>query len=272
MNASAAECPEESRAEVRGAGSRSDSSSCSESEEEQNLNDFQRKMKLEHRQALAKINKACVMMERNRRKRITVSCGKLRELLPRLQGVRSDMVTVLEMTIAFLEHVKVFAEGHQYREILYPPQELYCMWLLETQLRKQECQRKVSEEEQRQNVQRCPRRQGVQKCLGDGTRRKPSSNCITSSDQQESSAVEKRANPPQHLTLPDIQQTNSPVASSVLETQEKFCAPSFWSPVNLISPLSSVSRIHCPTPMNESIHCENGIERISPYTSGAHLL
>ncbi|KAL4630029.1 hypothetical protein GN956_G16801 [Arapaima gigas] len=222
-------------------GLRSVSSSCSESEEEQNLNDFQRKMKQEHQQALANINKACVIMERNRRKRITVSCNKLRELLPRVQGARSDMVTVLEMTIAFLEHVKVFVEEHQCREVLYPPEELHCFWFLETQLRKQESQRKVSEEAQRQTAHRCRRSQCVTKHFSSSVGRRPSGKSVANSSLQELSNLEKRATSPQQMDFPEVKDMNHPV-SSALEGSPKISAPSFWSPVNLTSPLSSVSQ------------------------------
>ncbi|XP_064153696.1 uncharacterized protein LOC135233758 isoform X3 [Anguilla rostrata] len=43
----------------------------SESEGERGLNEFQRKMKREHQQALACVHKACIVVERNRRKRVT---------------------------------------------------------------------------------------------------------------------------------------------------------------------------------------------------------
>ncbi|XP_004640579.1 spermatogenesis- and oogenesis-specific basic helix-loop-helix-containing protein 1 [Octodon degus] len=43
-----------------------------------------------------------VLSERGRRKRISVSCERLRALLPRFDGRREDMATVLEMAVQFL--------------------------------------------------------------------------------------------------------------------------------------------------------------------------
>ncbi|KAJ8285631.1 hypothetical protein GJAV_G00029080 [Gymnothorax javanicus] len=103
----------------------------SESEGERGLNAFQRKMRREHQQALASVNKACIIVERNRRKRITVSCSELRQLLPQVNGARSDMVTVLEMTVAFLEYINQATLGYPLRERLFPPDELCCWWLSE---------------------------------------------------------------------------------------------------------------------------------------------
>lgn len=40
------------------------------------------------------------------RKRITQSCSELRQHLPTIPGGRVDMVTVLEMTVAYLETIK----------------------------------------------------------------------------------------------------------------------------------------------------------------------
>ncbi|XP_039075590.1 spermatogenesis- and oogenesis-specific basic helix-loop-helix-containing protein 1 [Hyaena hyaena] len=43
-----------------------------------------------------------VLSERERRKRISVSCERLRALLPRFAGRREDMASVLEMSVQFL--------------------------------------------------------------------------------------------------------------------------------------------------------------------------
>lgn len=51
------------------------------------------------------------------RRRITVSCSKLQNLLPRIPGIRSDLVTVLEMTIAYLDHIQEFVMGHQCSDV-----------------------------------------------------------------------------------------------------------------------------------------------------------
>ncbi|KAF3820929.1 hypothetical protein GH733_011082 [Mirounga leonina] len=44
-----------------------------------------------------------VLSERERRKRISVSCERLRALLPRFDGRREDMASVLEMAVQFLQ-------------------------------------------------------------------------------------------------------------------------------------------------------------------------
>ncbi|KAJ8379804.1 hypothetical protein SKAU_G00005820 [Synaphobranchus kaupii] len=113
----------------------------SESEGERGLNEFQRKMWREHQQALASVNKACIIVERNRRKRITISCSKLRQLLPQVPGARSDMVTVLEMTVAFLEYVNQGTFGYLNRERLFPSDDLCRRWLSETRQRRRLSQR-----------------------------------------------------------------------------------------------------------------------------------
>ncbi|KAG7282417.1 hypothetical protein CRUP_029738 [Coryphaenoides rupestris] len=77
-----------------------------EEEEEEGLNKFQGTMKMEHHQALRNTHRGCVILERHRRKRITQSCSELRQLLPTIPGGRVDMVTVLEMTVAYLETIK----------------------------------------------------------------------------------------------------------------------------------------------------------------------
>ncbi|XP_029776742.1 spermatogenesis- and oogenesis-specific basic helix-loop-helix-containing protein 1 [Suricata suricatta] len=46
-----------------------------------------------------------VLSERERRKRISVSCERLRALLPRFDGRREDMASVLEMSVQFLRLV-----------------------------------------------------------------------------------------------------------------------------------------------------------------------
>ncbi|XP_015222313.1 uncharacterized protein [Lepisosteus oculatus] len=128
--------------------------STDELDDETGLNEFQKKMLEEHRQATAKINRGCVIMERNRRKRITVSCNKLRQLLPQLSGSRNDMVTILEMTVAYLELIQQLLPAHQHRTVLYPPEELCKKWQLEHQIKRQQCRRRICEEVSRQKSQR----------------------------------------------------------------------------------------------------------------------
>ncbi|XP_066569124.1 uncharacterized protein LOC136758547 isoform X2 [Amia ocellicauda] len=124
-----------------------------ELEDEANLNEFQKKMLAEHRQAISNINRGCVIMERNRRKRITISCNNLRQLLPKLSGWRTDMVTVLEMTVTYLELIQEFLPAHQHRTMLYPPKELCNKWHAERQLKREQCRKVLSEEVGRQRVQ-----------------------------------------------------------------------------------------------------------------------
>ncbi|XP_049628783.1 spermatogenesis- and oogenesis-specific basic helix-loop-helix-containing protein 1-like [Suncus etruscus] len=47
-----------------------------------------------------------VLSERERRKRISGSCARLRTLLPHFEGRREDMASVLEMAVQFLRLVR----------------------------------------------------------------------------------------------------------------------------------------------------------------------
>ncbi|KAI1900605.1 hypothetical protein AGOR_G00051640 [Albula goreensis] len=189
----------------------------SESEGESSLNEFQRKMKREHRQALSTVNKACIIVERNRRKRITVSCSKLRQLLPQFAGARSDMVTVLEMTVAFLEHVHQAVQGHFHREHLFPPDDLCRRWLSDTRQRRQLSQKQSSMEE----------RPG--QSIGERVK------------------VRKRKSPVNENVHRGKQNNRELCPTSMQHSPIKFCTPTFWcSPA-----LSSVthSPLH-PKPWN----------------------
>ncbi|XP_064346965.1 spermatogenesis- and oogenesis-specific basic helix-loop-helix-containing protein 1 [Camelus dromedarius] len=52
-----------------------------------------------------------VLSERERRKRISVSCERLRALLPRFDGRREDMASVLEMSVQFLRLAGTLVPG-----------------------------------------------------------------------------------------------------------------------------------------------------------------
>ncbi|XP_023656120.1 uncharacterized protein [Paramormyrops kingsleyae] len=225
----------------------------SESDEEKNLNDFQRKMRREHLQALAHIKKAMdFLLHSSPRKRITISCNKLRDLLPRVQGTRSDMVTVLEMTIAFLENVQEFAKGHQYREILYPPEQLYSRWLLETHLRKQQCQNKSYEEDEAQKGQQQRSRagKGLSSNPGPGQSKSADSTLINAErtdisthpcDNSEGTGCSDQP----HTDLPSEAQSMSTSAVPSVSADlllDTFAAPSFWSPAVLMSPVNPASQ------------------------------
>ncbi|XP_062310821.1 uncharacterized protein LOC134015368 [Osmerus eperlanus] len=111
----------------------------SSGDEEEGLNELQRRMKREFRMAM-NTNKGCAIMERNRRRRITLSCSKLRNLLPKIPGSRADMVTVLEMTIAYLETVQeLVCSGCPpgvNPQILCPPEKVQRGWMMESMLRR----------------------------------------------------------------------------------------------------------------------------------------
>ncbi|XP_048858544.1 uncharacterized protein LOC125726053 isoform X2 [Brienomyrus brachyistius] len=235
----------------------------SDSDEEKNLNDFQRKMRREHLQALAHIKKA---------KRITVSCNKLRELLPRVQGTRSDMVTVLEMTIAFLENVQEFAKGHQYTEILYPPEQLYSRWLLETHLRKQQCQNKSYEEDEARKGQQQKSRACKGKLLspnpGQWQSKSADSTLINAertnipTDPCDNLEGTGCSGQPNTELLPESQSISTPAVPSVAAdlSLDTFAAPSFWSPAVLMSPVNPASQTlqatswdNCTIPVVQSV-------------------
>ncbi|XP_012510178.1 PREDICTED: spermatogenesis- and oogenesis-specific basic helix-loop-helix-containing protein 1 [Propithecus coquereli] len=52
-----------------------------------------------------------VLSERERRKRISMSCERLRALLPRFAGRREDMASVLEMTVQFIRLARTLVPG-----------------------------------------------------------------------------------------------------------------------------------------------------------------
>ncbi|GCB74627.1 hypothetical protein scyTo_0003718, partial [Scyliorhinus torazame] len=86
----------------------------------------------EHREALAKaeakVDKINVIKERDRRKRIKSSCDQLRDLLPKFEGRRNDMASVLEMTVKYLELVQTLIPPQERSRTLSVPEGLYKKW------------------------------------------------------------------------------------------------------------------------------------------------
>ncbi|XP_067825530.1 histone acetyltransferase KAT6B-like [Heptranchias perlo] len=108
-----------------------------EEEEEQQqsedkLDDFQKRMLREHQEAVAKaeaqVDKINVIKERDRRKRIKISCDQLRDLLPKFEGRRNDMASVLEMTVKYLELVRALVPSQEQSRTLSVPEGLYEKW------------------------------------------------------------------------------------------------------------------------------------------------
>uniref|UniRef100_A0A6I8NI32 Spermatosis and oosis specific basic helix-loop-helix 1 n=1 Tax=Ornithorhynchus anatinus TaxID=9258 RepID=A0A6I8NI32_ORNAN len=58
-------------------------------------------------------SKQNVVLERHRRKRISRSCEQLRTLLPRFDGRREDMASILEMAVKFLELTHALVPSEQ---------------------------------------------------------------------------------------------------------------------------------------------------------------
>ncbi|XP_038601840.1 spermatogenesis- and oogenesis-specific basic helix-loop-helix-containing protein 1 [Tachyglossus aculeatus] len=73
-------------------------------------------------------SKQNVVLERHRRKRISSSCEQLRTLLPRFDGRREDMASILEMTVKFLELTHTLVPLEQQTTILAPSAEMYSKW------------------------------------------------------------------------------------------------------------------------------------------------
>ncbi|XP_007670808.2 spermatogenesis- and oogenesis-specific basic helix-loop-helix-containing protein 1 isoform X1 [Ornithorhynchus anatinus] len=70
-------------------------------------------------------SKQNVVLERHRRKRISRSCEQLRTLLPRFDGRREDMASILEMAVKFLELTHALVPSEQQTTILAPSAEMY---------------------------------------------------------------------------------------------------------------------------------------------------
>ncbi|KAK7800911.1 hypothetical protein U0070_015683 [Myodes glareolus] len=69
-----------------------------------------------------------VVSERERRRRISLSCERLRGLLPHFDGRREDMASVLEMTVYFLQLAHSMAPGWEHLSVAQPSQEMWHMW------------------------------------------------------------------------------------------------------------------------------------------------
>ncbi|XP_027950629.1 spermatogenesis- and oogenesis-specific basic helix-loop-helix-containing protein 1 isoform X1 [Eumetopias jubatus] len=69
-----------------------------------------------------------VLSERERRKRISVSCERLRALLPRFDGRREDMASVLEMAVQFLRLAGTLVPSQEPRAVLGLSKETWREW------------------------------------------------------------------------------------------------------------------------------------------------
>ncbi|XP_037706791.1 spermatogenesis- and oogenesis-specific basic helix-loop-helix-containing protein 1 [Choloepus didactylus] len=65
-----------------------------------------------------------VLTERERRKRISASCERLRALLPRFDGRREDMASVLEMAVQFLQLSHALVPSEEQPVILVPAKDV----------------------------------------------------------------------------------------------------------------------------------------------------
>nr|XP_038961283.1 spermatogenesis- and oogenesis-specific basic helix-loop-helix-containing protein 1 isoform X3 [Rattus norvegicus] len=69
-----------------------------------------------------------VVSERERRRRISLSCERLRALLPQFDGRREDMASVLEMSVCFLQLAHSMDPSWEQLSVPQPPQEMWHMW------------------------------------------------------------------------------------------------------------------------------------------------
>ncbi|XP_010830846.1 PREDICTED: spermatogenesis- and oogenesis-specific basic helix-loop-helix-containing protein 1 [Bison bison bison] len=69
-----------------------------------------------------------VLSERERRKRISLSCEHLRGLLPRFDGRREDMASVLEMAVQFLQLAGTLVPGWEQQAVLTSSKEPWLAW------------------------------------------------------------------------------------------------------------------------------------------------
>ncbi|XP_032164515.1 spermatogenesis- and oogenesis-specific basic helix-loop-helix-containing protein 1 [Mustela erminea] len=69
-----------------------------------------------------------VLSERERRKRISVSCERLRALLPRFDGRREDMASVLEMSVQFLRLAGTLLPSQEPHTVLGLSREAWSEW------------------------------------------------------------------------------------------------------------------------------------------------
>ncbi|CAH6788720.1 spermatogenesis- and oogenesis-specific basic helix-loop-helix-containing protein 1 [Phodopus roborovskii] len=69
-----------------------------------------------------------VVSERERRRRISLSCERLRALLPQFDGRREDMASILEMAVYFLQLAHSMAPDWEQLSVPQPSQEMWHMW------------------------------------------------------------------------------------------------------------------------------------------------
>ncbi|XP_020744166.1 spermatogenesis- and oogenesis-specific basic helix-loop-helix-containing protein 1 [Odocoileus virginianus] len=69
-----------------------------------------------------------VLSERERRKRISLSCERLRALLPWFDGRREDMASVLEMAVQFLQLAGTLVPGWEQQAVLASSKEPWLAW------------------------------------------------------------------------------------------------------------------------------------------------
>ncbi|KAM6183873.1 spermatogenesis- and oogenesis-specific basic helix-loop-helix-containing protein 1 [Erethizon dorsatum] len=69
-----------------------------------------------------------VLSERERRKRISASCERLRALLPRFDGRREDMASVLEMAVQFLRLANILVPGWEQHRVPAPARATWHTW------------------------------------------------------------------------------------------------------------------------------------------------
>ncbi|XP_044518904.1 spermatogenesis- and oogenesis-specific basic helix-loop-helix-containing protein 1 [Gracilinanus agilis] len=78
--------------------------------------------------AQVQIRKQNAITERERRKRISVSCERLRILLPKFEGRREDMASILEMAVQYLKLVRTLVPTEEQNTILAPSEEVCQKW------------------------------------------------------------------------------------------------------------------------------------------------
>ncbi|XP_060894217.1 uncharacterized protein LOC132974291 isoform X2 [Labrus mixtus] len=122
-----------------------------EEEKDKGLRVCEMKMKSHHE---LKNRSSCVLLERQRRKRITQGCRTLQNMLPIIHGSGVDMVTVLEKTVAFLEMVQELVPAEDSNVQLCPPAELCADWLLQSRESKEVSHKMATEQKKEKKLNR----------------------------------------------------------------------------------------------------------------------
>ncbi|XP_074049357.1 spermatogenesis- and oogenesis-specific basic helix-loop-helix-containing protein 1 [Macrotis lagotis] len=78
--------------------------------------------------AQVQMRKQNAITERERRKRISVSCERLRILLPKFEGRREDMASILEMAVQYLKLARTLVPTEEQSTILAPSEEVCQKW------------------------------------------------------------------------------------------------------------------------------------------------